>query len=1078
MAETFGIEYFVDYRSVLRGTAYATQNRSIVLENDGATITAITEGSGNNYYRQSIDYVLSDGQLEVFDGSCTCPVAYNCKHCVSAFYIAFGIGALGVTTASNLNVTPKWQRMLEQVFPDTSQELQALALAVEFTAPTPLNPEVPAWQQYRHQGSVSLVPMRMGKRGRWIKTGVSINDVRYGVASGIRRDHVEVVRQLIEVCETGVASYARMNKLSLTSVKSGLLGQALRDVLDAGVALISGLEQAPVIIDPDPVEPVMELRDDGVLTLSAYTRHPRVPSDAVTIGKPAQAAMWYDGELHLAWFDPVPSTEWDQLKSEKIVVPASERRTFDTTYYPLIADRFETTNYTPPPSPEPTLMLKLNPVGADDDPKVAGVWSWVYEASDLTVFDAVPLWSEPDYPRDVAKERPILEKITPIVADIFPEIVDEQLLGEFQLQGESLLSLRELIDRLNAERVRVVDFLIPEFRRASELQVDADVDEGRDWLDLRLRITVDGTEVKLRDVIGPIVEGMDYTFIDGAYVDLTSPDLTKLSALIDEARNLGGYRESGVRVPKVRRSWWEELLDLDVVAASEHAWFDAVRTVKDPEPVELPKGLNATLRPYQKEGFEWLAHLRDSGLGGVLADDMGLGKTLQILAMILRDRQRQPESGPWLVVAPTSVVGNWAAEAAKFTPSLNVVVIESTAKRRQASLAEVVEGADIVVTSYTLLRLEDEEYRSLGFTGLVLDEAQNVKNYRSKGFAAAKNLGAPTVFAVTGTPIENNLQELWAMFTLSAPGLLGSSEKFGDTFRKPIEKAAGLSGGASQGTSRDGSQGAPSTSEEEKAGEELMATLRRRISPFFLRRTKSAVALDLPPKQEQVLKIDLAAEHRRMYDVHLEKERQRVLGLSDDDRIEILSALTRLRQLAIDPRLADESSAAPPSKINELIPLLANLVAEGHNALVFSQFTRFLKLIAKRLDAEGIAYLYLDGTTRHRPKLIRSFQEGEAPIFLISLKAGGTGLNLTMADYAILTDPWWNPAAEEQAVDRAHRIGQTRPVHVYRLVSRGTIEEKVVALQDAKRRLLAVISDDGGVGTGALSAAELRALLA
>lgn len=255
-----------------------------------------------------------------------------------------------------------------------------------------------------------------------------------------------------------------------------------------------------------------------------------------------------------------------------------------------------------------------------------------------------------------------------------------------------------------------------------------------------------------------------------------------------------------------------------------------------------------------------------------------------------------------------------------------------------------------------------------------------------------------------------------------------------------------------------------------------MSTLRRRIGPFLLRRTKQSVSLDLPPKQEQVLRVELKGAHRRMYDVQLEKERQRVLGLSEEDRIEILSSLTRLRQLAIDPRLADEDSTAPASKLDELLALVENLVAEQHSALVFSQFTRFLKLVAERLDEAGIRYLYLDGSTRGRPALIKRFAAGEAPVFLISLKAGGTGLNLTMADYAILTDPWWNPAAEQQAVDRAHRIGQTRPVHVYRLVSKGTIEEKVVALQDQKRRLLGVLSEDGGA-SGKLSAAELRALL-
>lgn len=387
-----------------------------------------------------------------------------------------------------------------------------------------------------------------------------------------------------------------------------------------------------------------------------------------------------------------------------------------------------------------------------------------------------------------------------------------------------------------------------------------------------------------------------------------------------------------------------------------------------------------------------------------------------------------------------------------------MVGVDKTQRIRGQSLAEEMAGADVVVTSYTLLRLEADDYRELGVTGLVLDEAQNVKNPRSKGFAVAASLGAPTVFAVTGTPIENNLGELWAMFALAAPGLLGMPDKFNDAFRKPIEKAA-------------------ASRADNPQARELMARLRRRIGPFLLRRTKESVQLDLPPKQEQILRVELKGAHKRMYEVQLEKERQRVLGLEDEDRIEILSALTRLRQLAIDPRLSDEDSSAPRSKMDELMPLLDNLVAEGHSALVFSQFTRFLKMVAAQLDAAGIPYLYLDGATTGRAKLIERFTRGEAPVFLISLKAGGTGLNLTMADYAIVTDPWWNPAAEEQAVDRAHRIGQTRPVHVYRLVSAGTIEEKVVALQEQKRRLLGVISDDAAVASTKLSAAELRDLL-
>ncbi len=511
-----------------------------------------------------------------------------------------------------------------------------------------------------------------------------------------------------------------------------------------------------------------------------------------------------------------------------------------------------------------------------------------------------------------------------------------------------------------------------------------------------------------------------------------------------------------------------------------------------------------------------MANLRRSGLGGVLADDMGLGKTVQALAMILDEREHpglldeddrvsdankvvdlaayrakgkgaqptpvvQPaqtvdESSdddrhlpPWLVVAPTSVVPNWASEAKKFAPDLKVVMIEATQTRRGVPLSEIVAEVDVVITSYALLRLEADDYAAQQWAGLLADEAQNAKNHTSKVFAAVKGVGAPLTYAITGTPMENNLNELWAMFTLTAPGLLGSPKQFRETFQRPIEKQTDDAGG-------------------------LMSLLRRRIAPFLLRRTKNQVALDLPPKQEQVISVDLAPAHRRVYDRQLQRERQRVLQLTDDidhNQIEVLAALTRLRQLAIDPTLVDQGdkdSKAPSSKLDALVPLLHEAADEGHRVLVFSQFTRYLRKIAARLDHEKIAYSYLDGTTPHRREVIEGFTSGDDPVFLISLKAGGAGINLTQADYAILADPWWNPAVENQAVDRTHRIGQTKPVHVYRMVAKDTIEEKVVALQDAKRELISGVlggnDDDAAAGEpwtpgrgGGLSADDVRMLL-
>jgi SNF2 family DNA or RNA helicase len=361
--------------------------------------------------------------------------------------------------------------------------------------------------------------------------------------------------------------------------------------------------------------------------------------------------------------------------------------------------------------------------------------------------------------------------------------------------------------------------------------------------------------------------------------------------------------------------------------------------------------------------------------------------------------------------------------------------------------------ADIVVTSYTLLRLDEDEYGAQPWSAVIFDEAQFVKNRQAATYKAARRLQAQVKFSVTGTPMENNLMDLWSMLSIATPGLFPSPDAFTDLYRKPIEN-----------------EGAP----------EVLARLRRRVRPVMLRRTKEEVATELPPKQEQVLVIPLAAGHRRLYDRHLAAVRKQVLGLVDDlgrNRIAILASLTRLRQLSLSPALVDPAQQPVSAKIDALVEMLGDMIAEGHRALVFSQFTSFLALVKARLETERIGYVYLDGRTRNREQRIESFKAGSDPVFLISLKAGGFGLNLTEADYVFILDPWWNPAAETQAVDRAHRIGQESTVMVYRLVSEDTVEEKVVALQERKNHLFdSVLGDASGLGAP-FTADDIRGLL-
>ncbi|MBA3501843.1 MAG: DEAD/DEAH box helicase, partial [Deltaproteobacteria bacterium] len=458
----------------------------------------------------------------------------------------------------------------------------------------------------------------------------------------------------------------------------------------------------------------------------------------------------------------------------------------------------------------------------------------------------------------------------------------------------------------------------------------------------------------------------------------------------------------------------------------------------------------ATLRDYQIEGHAWLSRLAAWGTGACLADDMGLGKTVQTIALLL-DRAKL---GPTLVLAPTSVCFNWIDELARFAPSLRPVIYRDQADR--AACLAALGKRDVLIASYGLLVRDAAQLAGKKFATLVVDEAQALKNATTRRAKAARALDADFRVALSGTPLENHLGELWSLFAIVFPGLLGSWEQFRERYASPIERMN---------------------------DPDAHAALARVIRPFLLRRTKAEVARELPPRTEIAMPIALSEQELALYeDARLAAVAQvsKQSGLRDEQRrFQILAALTRLRLLASHPRLYDPTSQVPSSKLARLVELVEELRDGGHRALVFSQFTSHLALVREELTRAGFTSLYLDGSTpaASRKTIVDAFQRGEGELFLISLKAGGTGLNLTGADYVIHLDPWWNPAVEDQASDRAHRIGQTKPVTVYRLIARGTIEEAILAMHADKRALVASILE----GTGAaarLSTRDLIALLA
>ena len=471
-------------------------------------------------------------------------------------------------------------------------------------------------------------------------------------------------------------------------------------------------------------------------------------------------------------------------------------------------------------------------------------------------------------------------------------------------------------------------------------------------------------------------------------------------------------------------------------------------------PVTAPTNFGAHLRPYQEQGLAWLQFLREYGLGGILADDMGLGKTVQALAHILIEKSAGRLTHPVLVVAPTSVVPNWKAEAARFAPQLRVHV--SHGLKRKESFGEMA-ASDLVLTTYALLPRDEETLLAQEFHLVILDEAQQIKNAQTRAARVVGKLRANHRLCLTGTPLENHLGELWSLFHFLMPGLLGDATAFRRAYRTPIEKHADV-------VRRE--------------------NLVRRIRPFILRRTKDQVAPELPPKSEILRPVELAGPQRELYETVRASVHERVRaeiaarGIAQS-HIVVLDALLKLRQICCDPRLLKVDAARhvkESAKLQLLTEMLQELLPEGRRVLIFSQFTSMLELIEPELAKLGIAHVKLTGQTRDRERPVKAFQSGEVPLFLISLKAGGTGLNLTAADTVIHYDPWWNPAVENQASGRAHRIGQDKPVFVYKLIVSGSVEEKIAALQASKAALARDVLDDGAGASLPLTSDDIQAL--
>ena len=1019
----------------------------------------------------SIEIEMDDaGRINTW---CTHDSRDLCAHAAAALYALaeseqpFGVGGVGRSARRRPEGEP-WERALRGLIApshDLDDADPPGAIALLFDVRTGAGGE-PAG------AGVAIRPAVRGSRGSagsWIRSGIGWRAVAESTNPDPGWRALADIAGLFEGRHNFPAAAERIRRgpggyeqswglpdwIRLDATPSPGLWDALLAAHDAGVEfVVDSSAQQIVGVEQQPREAVVDLRmtgerlwvEAGISDLDAgFTRLP--------IGAPTTAlALVSDGAVDAILPLARPATAaWDALFSKgHLSIPATRIADFANDYLPALRDIAPLVSsdesFDVPEAPRPELVLAL----ANAGPVARLYWEWEYPA---------------DARRDRAAEREL-------IADV------ERAAGRWS----ALLRRRRadpIFPPIDLDRDQTVEFLahvLPALRGVEGLRIEAHDEipalefateapqiafgaspSGEDWFELDIVVTIQGEPVSSSELIRALSRGQTYfRLLSGTVFPLTDERFARLRDVLAEAKALRDDPPEKPTLPRYQFDLWYELAEIGVLDEQHRNWIDAMRALGDDAvtPVDPPASFLATLRDYQHAGFSWLDFLRRNRLGGILADDMGLGKTVQILASLEQARLDEP-GARFLVVTPTSVVGHWLAEAARFAPTLRVAGVTSTSAKRGTSVADATAGASLIVTSYAIMRLDAEEFRALGVRVLVLDEAQNVKNSASKGYAAAKLVGAPSVFAVSGTPLENNLMELFALASLVAPGLLGTRESFREQFAKAISK---------------------------DANSHRLAQLRQRIRPFLLRRTKEQVAPELPPKTVQVLEVPLHPTHMRAYERRFRREQQKLLGLLDDvkkNQIQILASLTRLRREALDPAFGDAADlpGVSSAKLVALADLLDEITADGHRALVFSQFTDFLGRAAEVAEKKGLRFSYLDGSTtaRARSRMVERFTSGEDPAFFISLKAGGTGLNLTAADYVILLDPWWNPAAEEQAIDRAHRIGQDKPVMVYRLISAGTIEQKVRELQEKKRRLF----DDvlGGDVTSLLTSDDYRALL-
>ncbi len=1048
---------------------------------DDGTLLGIVRGGALDPY-VSMLHLRRDGTRIRLDSHCTCPLQSACKHVAATALSTLRVSAAKLKDELTSPAKPQlgaWKNWLDALQTPAPSGVPATPDRSASTCGIVLRTSEAALPRLLAQA----VRMKTGKRGGFVSPQ-SLQPAPYDPDpwGGLSADEFRIVAQL------RMRAPAHDGRGEWFQLRGAADEALLRELL---VALPCFLEKpSSGRLHSAPARALRigwDAREDGTQKLALSVDGASPKTRLLRIG-----GLWYcdpiahelgrvDGEARLA----EAVLRAPPLLPEQ--VPLLLERWKDA---PLLAAlpippapaRIEQREVTP----VPVLTLRAVPVHAPGGARYqAGVvrLGFDYEGVRLPQFPAPPRERRRygdrviEVVRDRASEIAAsehLEQIGLVPAELFGKLpgvprdalMDNDLVLE---HGRGMLAsadqvfaltmrLRELGFRLESDEGFPFDLL----DEPDAWYAEVEEEPGNPWFDLRLGIDIGGERVDLLPILHRLLsdpafplsarkgEAEDAVWLVPIDARRRVPlQLAKLRQLIAPLlewlqRPLVAGAEGSLRLRRAQAPVLDEL-----GAAANLPWQGGERLraelqrLREPrEPMLEPPGFRATLRGYQRDGLAWLGFLADLNLGGILADDMGLGKTVQVLAHLLSEKQRGRLDKPALIVAPTSLVSNWRDETARFAPDLSVLVLHGPAR---AELHAEIPRHDLIITTYPLLPRDEDALAAHEYALLVLDEAQAIKNSKSLAAKSVRKLPARRRLAMTGTPLENHLGELWAQFDAVEPGLLGNLKDFTRFYRTPIEKHGDVD-------KRD--------------------RLKRRIAPLLLRRSKEEVLDDLPPKTEIVRAVELDGAQRELYETLRLAQHERVLaevrkrGLAQSGII-VLDALLKLRQACCDPRLVKLEGARrvkESAKLDLLLELLDSLVDEGRRVLVFSQFAEMLALIGNALDERKLPWQTLTGQTpaAQRGDLVKNFQDGNVPLFLISLKAGGVGLNLTAADTVIHYDPWWNPAVEMQATDRAHRIGQDKPVFVYKLICKGTVEEKIQALQQRKAELArAVLEGDG-----------------